>query len=80
LTGSVDDTWACATPGWKFIDANQMYGKESFSKEVARNKRIGMFLSFQEAHEKSGLHLKISFLTSNISSKPSMPYRKKTNL
>jgi shikimate kinase len=23
LTGSVDDTWACATPGWKLIDANQ---------------------------------------------------------
>ena len=23
MTGSVDDTWACATPGWKLIDANQ---------------------------------------------------------
>ena len=33
LTGSVDDTWACATPGWKLIDANQPNVREGILLE-----------------------------------------------
>ena len=39
LTGSVDDTWACATPGWKLIDANQPDVRQGILLEGSGPKR-----------------------------------------